>query len=474
MNTTVKRAVLILGMHRSGTSALSRVLNLMGVDLGDTLLQPQFDNVTGYWEHVEIYQSNETLLRKIDSSWDDVRPFPETTWEQDASREYQKTIHGIIKTHFSSSTVWGVKDPRICRFIPLWIPVLNTIQVSPALIYIIRNPAEVAESLKRRNGFSHAKSYHLWMRYFLDFEKSTRGMNRIIITYDGLLANPRETIDRIMNKTGLALEMTSDMELSIREYLKTDYRHHDVSSRTTEDIIPSGWLKQVYHASLDLMDGERPDCWSIFDEVNQHLNEMARLIPAREYEVFANWINLLMDKVDYHREEIGALRTDIREQHGRIMNEIGQHRVVEKEHLEQMLQAHMPHIQIRQERENHDAVCQALKKSISLLSAQKDLLKVQLEREQIISQTLATTIAQTHDKKNSVIVHITRLIGGLREWHRTIYQMFLRLVKFDSSFYFANYPDVTTSGKNPFLHFLIYGIREKRKTYPEPNTTYQL
>src|SRR5215469_9555194 len=73
---TERRAVFVLGMHRSGTSAVTRVLNLLGVELGTGLMAASPDNERGYWEHLGIVQEHDQLLEALGSSWDDVRALP--------------------------------------------------------------------------------------------------------------------------------------------------------------------------------------------------------------------------------------------------------------------------------------------------------------------------------------------------------------------------------------------------------------
>ncbi|MFW6206976.1 MAG: hypothetical protein ACOC5J_03485, partial [Gemmatimonadota bacterium] len=73
---TNSRAVLVLGPHRSGTSAVARVLNLLGTDLGANMLPPKFDNRHGYWEHQTVFELHERLLSKAGSAWHEYRPMP--------------------------------------------------------------------------------------------------------------------------------------------------------------------------------------------------------------------------------------------------------------------------------------------------------------------------------------------------------------------------------------------------------------
>ena len=76
MKETNSRALLILGMHRSGTSAVTGALALRGVYLGQDLMPPGPDNPRGFWEHAGVVAIHERLLEALDRRWDDLRAMP--------------------------------------------------------------------------------------------------------------------------------------------------------------------------------------------------------------------------------------------------------------------------------------------------------------------------------------------------------------------------------------------------------------
>src|SRR6185312_12242151 len=79
------RAILVLGMHRSGTSAVTRVLNLLGADLGSRLVAPAADNPAGFWEHADAVKINDDLLQALGRTWYDMRDMPANWLESDAA-----------------------------------------------------------------------------------------------------------------------------------------------------------------------------------------------------------------------------------------------------------------------------------------------------------------------------------------------------------------------------------------------------
>src|ERR1051325_5156798 len=111
-------AVCILGMHRSGTSALAGVLNRLGVGLGDQPMPTGFDNVRGFWEHIELVGVHQQLLAALGSDWDDPLPLAEDWWRTPTVLPFRQQIAEIVRRDFANAPLWGIKDPRLCRLWP--------------------------------------------------------------------------------------------------------------------------------------------------------------------------------------------------------------------------------------------------------------------------------------------------------------------------------------------------------------------
>ena len=146
----MRKVVVILGMHRSGTSALAGALAQMGVDFGKHLISPSRDNPKGYFEHPEIVALHDALLRALGSRWDDYLPLPSGWTETEVtSGKFAPPLVAILKRDFGEASLFGVKDPRLCRLMPLWFPIFETLPAEPHFVLTIRHPWEVAESLRK-------------------------------------------------------------------------------------------------------------------------------------------------------------------------------------------------------------------------------------------------------------------------------------------------------------------------------------
>jgi hypothetical protein len=182
MNSSLQPHLIITGMHRSGTSYLSRALNLSGVNLGpisqyyDTEITPITGNAKGHWENVEVNHINEEILKTNDCSWDHI---PNTI--DKIPSNLSKRINDVFDSfHKSKSVAYGFKDPRFCITLDKWIPFFD----NPIIIGIFRNPLKVAESLKIRNNFSYDKSLLLWEMYNTHLIKYLKKHNGFLINFD--------------------------------------------------------------------------------------------------------------------------------------------------------------------------------------------------------------------------------------------------------------------------------------------------
>lgn len=222
-------------MHRSGTSALSGALRILGVTLSQSMQAPHPGvNEKGYWEHLELVQLHDRMLSTLRSSWDELLPLPDRWWKEDAVVPFRREMARIIERDFGVARVWGFKDPRLCRLLPLWLEILEEIGVEARFVLTHRHPGEVAGSLQRRDGFSAPKSGLLWLDYNLGAERWTRGRPRTFTSFDRLLRDPIGTLHQIEEALQIDFPRKLDEATAdIREFLSPRLRHHNSS---TDDL----------------------------------------------------------------------------------------------------------------------------------------------------------------------------------------------------------------------------------------------
>lgn len=214
-----RRCVVVLGMHRTGTSAMTGLLTLAGAYPGSHLLPPNISNPKGFFESVRVVELNNKLLSLLGSRWDDMNPLP-TGWATSAEvRECRQEIAAFVADEFCSS-VTVLKDPRLCRTLPLWLDVMKEVGITPSFILCMRNPAEVARSEKTMKGLPYVKSLMLYMDYSLSAEFNTRGFRRVVVDYQQLISNWRAVIDHISNAIDFSFPVSSQIFLdSVADFI---------------------------------------------------------------------------------------------------------------------------------------------------------------------------------------------------------------------------------------------------------------
>lgn len=228
-------ALLVLGMHRSGTSAITGMLSIAGADPGGSLLPAmQGVNPKGFWEHTKIVAIHERLLATLHSSWADERFMPVDWWHLPVIADYRKALAETLRREFSASPLWIVKDPRLCRLLPLWLDILAEIGAEPRFVLCLRHPYEVALSLEQRDGISLDRSCLLWLVHLLDSVRWTRGHPRIVVTYDHLLTDWRTCLRHIADGLSVPLQTGPAVAEKIDSFLEPALRHHQMKQATTQ------------------------------------------------------------------------------------------------------------------------------------------------------------------------------------------------------------------------------------------------
>lgn len=190
--------IVVTGMHRSGTSCVTGLLERCGLSLGTShplLNDPRFDNPKGHFENRTVVMINETILRNAGGMW--FRP-PEPEKILDAGATLAPTIAGFGE-RFNGHVI---KDPRLCITMPVWqrsCPALS------AVIFCLRNPLGVARSLARRDGIPIQAGLALWYEYNTRFVMNAPRLPLVIIDYDDLTASLPAKLTEVLNRLGLAL-----------------------------------------------------------------------------------------------------------------------------------------------------------------------------------------------------------------------------------------------------------------------------
>lgn len=191
INTQDRKQIIVLGMHRSGTSAMTGALNAMGVFVGEEerLTGKNWENPRGFFERRDARNICDALLQKSDADWYKVSNFDPTSISKELLEEQGMQIDKLI-TELDTKAPWVLKEPRLCFLLPVFLNFLN----NPVVVYVYRDPLETAKSLHRRNGFPIHAGLALWELYNISALSHSQHLDRIFVNYNTLVKQPHNTL----------------------------------------------------------------------------------------------------------------------------------------------------------------------------------------------------------------------------------------------------------------------------------------
>lgn len=285
----MKKIVFIVGAGRSGTSVITRALQVLEVDLGNTLMpaNPEF-NKKGYFEDLDFFDFNNLLFEEIGSTWHDLSVLaPHTT----INTKLYNNGNYLLKKKMHNRNLFGVKDPQISRIIPFWSEIANQNNVLDHYVIALRNPLSAARSLSRYANFTLARCFEIWFIFTLQALSDSARHRRIVTSYENVLKNPAHEISRIA--TLICVDFKSDSEL-FRSYSEDFIDNSDnrncVSTASNEEqhSLPKK-VENLYDFLLrladDRLDIESPDAQATiehFREIRRNDLSLAGIVTAQD------------------------------------------------------------------------------------------------------------------------------------------------------------------------------------------------
>jgi hypothetical protein len=274
------RAVVAIGMHRSGTSAIARGLQTLGVYLGNDFLDAQPENPTGYWEDRRIVELNERVLKSLNLRWDSTEPLERrklTSWRMwNLRRDAVRDLRG----RFAMQPLWGFKDPRTIRLLPFWERVLDDAGAEVAYLLAIRNPASVAASLHARQAMDADTARRLWLVHMVPFLRDVANKPLVVVDFDLLMNDPRAQLERVARR--LHLPILPDVEVArfAADFLDEKLRHTVFSADDLDASSDSGRLTRDAFVLLHELasDRRKPDAefWEAWRRISSEHDTRSR------------------------------------------------------------------------------------------------------------------------------------------------------------------------------------------------------
>ena len=435
MNTNNKnknKAIVVLGFHRGGTSATAGSLALSGAVTPNTLIEPVTgENDKGFWESALLSKLNDEILAENGQVWDGLTldGFCEDRVLDVSNLKINQVRDAICAEYPEPNGPILIKDPRICRLVPVWDQLLRELDYSPVYVLVIRSPNECAQSLARRNNMPVSVSMLLWMQYMSIAERETRNATRVIVQYSELLSQPNTVLEHIGEKLELPFLGNKSNSKAVEEFLDAGLRHH-VSDKSDESSSYLRWPSQIYSLMSQLES----------DTVRQSLENA--------WNVSDGFIRLFAPIMDERDASIASLT----------------------EQLDQALQ----------HRRSSDVAFKAVKMELdsltySVAEFERTLSIEQQRYESLINSRLGKTMLflrkcchmLQRNRVGASLVFLLRsqepLKGLLSE-----YTLITHSGKFDADYYVRCHPDLQWMLIEPLVHYLIVG----HKLSYNPNPTF--
>lgn len=251
--TPKKRLFIVLGMHRSGTSAITRALPVLGVELGDRLMpSAEGNNDKGFWEDIDLNELNIEMLKLLSSDWSYLTTVTPDHVARLRQQGYFLRAVELMRKKTGSVAYLGLKDPRVAKLMPFWREVFAHCQLDVSYIVALRHPLSVARSLDKRDGMISEQSYLLWLGHVLSGLVNTEGRPCVVVDYDRLMQDSNGEIARVARVLDLQIDQAA-LQSYQREFLDQALRH---SVYAADDLLIDHscprLVHEVYAALLDV------------------------------------------------------------------------------------------------------------------------------------------------------------------------------------------------------------------------------
>ncbi len=212
--------IIVLGMHRSGTSLTTRLINMMGAYFApkNLWLEANADNPKGFWERTDVLAINRGLMQAGGCLW-----YRVDQWDDARVNIPAPLANGMKATlqELNAHKPWVLKDPRLCITLPCWLPHL----ASPVAVITSRNPLEIARSLELRNAMPTAYGLALWEYHAVGIIRHTHHLPKVFTSHEAMLESCVSTTVKLCDELlehvpNLALPSTEDIVEFISPSLK--------------------------------------------------------------------------------------------------------------------------------------------------------------------------------------------------------------------------------------------------------------
>jgi hypothetical protein len=249
-----RRAIVVLGMHRSGTSAMTRILSLAGAQLPARLMEAGPDNAEGFWESLAVADFNDEVLRAFDTEWDDTFGPRRRAGRALPMDRFVPRAREILRNEYGDAELLVIKEPRLNLLLDLWQMAFKEEGIQEHYVIMVRRPDEIVRSLATRNHIERHRGLLLWANYMTSAEIGTRFRPRVFVKFDALFADHEDVLDRLEGELSVDLPRRAQISgAEMEEFLRPDLKHHNNTGplRFPSALQPLRELHEYLDAAAD-------------------------------------------------------------------------------------------------------------------------------------------------------------------------------------------------------------------------------
>ncbi len=466
--------VVVLGMARSGTSLLAQILHRLGVDMVDAPPNASPANPTGFWERPEIVALQDEILDLVDhpiASAAHVLPMSPGWWRDPKLFHVKRRLRDFVATSLSATDgLWGFKDPRTARLLPVWQEIFNDLGLNPRFVWAMRAPSESGTSMSLKSPELRPMSAEygtlMWFAYNMDVVGYAGNSIAAVVTYEDWFDNPEEAAIALNGKLGLVWPgADAPQSACLRQIVQPQHRHHDHRLQS----LPLAEFETLVEGSRAL--GQSDTRATVLSQILPRLEFGFRLLslmnaPLRELDEARVKLRAMREKLKNERnathrtrEELERLRRELKGANdavGRWQDENAVNVAMINEAHASLKDLTDTNKQLVKKLDEAHATVKHLEKASKDAAREVELQK----RLKVVAGERAKRIRKGRGpQRRAELKQIERDMAVVK-----------KSTAFNSEWYLSMNQDVARSKVDPARHFVVFGWLELRDPGPNFNT----
>ncbi|MBF0097091.1 MAG: AMP-binding protein [Magnetococcales bacterium] len=490
-----RKVILVVGMVRSGLSVVAQLLS-------DSWQENNIGH-DSLWEKnsLKIQKIHDTFLESFGISWHDVSFLPEEIWLSEAASRCKASLNSFFAEAFSEHVQLIIADPRLCLLLPLWIELFERVSIEVKLVFIVRHPLEIADSLSVQSSLTQKRSLALWLIHNLEAERYSRHLPKVRLFYRSLLHDTDASLE-LLHRTIDNFQLSDPLVERIKETLSPGLRHHwhDDNEFIFDQSMPN-WVRNFYFELIEAgkLQTKELNHW---EDLYLSLKSAMALFAGIDNDLVNNKEHYCVQHLDEESRMaiiVNAQDSVVQKSNDMLYSDV-QHLAVELD----LLRSALTNAETRYQRllsllqhssRGWRAICALPGQVLSWACVVLAVYKGCWQKEWYLNQL-------AHSCSRFVPVQLHYLLIGYKkersphpfintDYYKTNNQDVAAMAcnpighyfrygykegrnpssQFDGNAYWERYPDVAQSLCNPLIHFLRHGIREGRISFPVRSTS---